>query len=273
MASALTSSVTVGTYLGTNSFSAAQITQAVNWANEAVENYCERTFAQAQFREWHKMAGPDLLLKQRPLDSTDGGIYSLHSGTKKLIKVVSARPVATTEFLQANFVPTSVVVTYAGASGMSTAGYDVASLTDISTAVALINASIAATTMSEENEGDPRSILPRSTINLAPSGTEDYLYGPSDPISTYEVDADAGIIKIGDSYIGSWVYVNYYGGYSTIPSELEQIATEMAAAMLRHDPGVQSERVGNTAFTYAGGGDIMSAFYSRLDRFRKRSIL
>ncbi len=262
MASPITSSATINTYLGTNPYTSDQITQASNWANEAVENYCEQVFAAANYHEWHALVNSDVvILKQRPIAS----IAEVAGNTKNAMSL-SYTNSDTAAVGRVHIDEESIFVTY-GVAAVSGSSQTLSSHASIAILAALFD-SLPGWTVAMESECDPDALKPIMTVD-ARGGTV-YAEGPGDGISC-DPDEDAGLLHLSSPRTG-WVYVRYNAG--AVPAGLEQIATEMAATFLarKGDPTVTSEKVGNTAFTYGGGGDVMSAFYPRLDRYRKRSL-
>ncbi len=261
MASAITTTATLDNYLGTHPYSPAQTALAVAWANEAIENYCERIFASTVYHEWKELSDTDtVILDHRPIVT----LNQVSAGTTNVMSLAytdaAAGAIGVVTIDQTN-------LTLQYGAPPVTAAY-----TPLPATITLLAAMVVAAgwTATLTEEALPLAIKPVLTQDAL--NTTIYLEGPGTPVAV-DIDPDAALLTLPSARSG-WVYVMYKAGYGTIPSELEQIATEMAATFLarKGDPTVTSERVGNTAFTYGGGGDIMSAFYPRLDKFRARSL-
>jgi len=83
-------------------------------------------------------------------------------------------------------------------------------------------------------------------------------------------NAAAGTVGFPGPVTG-WLKIVYTAGYSAIPDDLAQIATEVAAsiyASARVNPALQSEQIGDYSYTVADG-DALTPFASRLMQWKK----
>lgn len=270
----LTSDTDISTYLGTNSYSDAQITAAVDAANTGIESYCNRKFAADTHAEWLYLNGEDSLnLKQYPLIR----LRRVSNGTKNAIQV---------QFSNASAASAQVTVTdttirlMSVVPGSSKLGYAEFTLADYST-MALLKAAIDASTdldtgwtLTVENEDKPSALRPMGTVDLYNDGTT-WLEVPEWVIPQFSIDVDSGILSFTGSIYG-WVYAEYDAGYDSIPYDLRQIATEYAVALLasRESQGAVSElRIADASYKFRDASGLLTQFGDRLDAYRRRSSL
>lgn len=270
MASNLTSSAQILAYFGgSHNFSDDRVTFAVNSANDSIERYCDRTFAATSYHKWVYLNGDDTIsLDEYPLvtlrrlcsgtqyalsldldSSALAGQVSIVEGILNVTQIASGSDVVTATFTLSD---------YATMTLLATAINDDETLTLWSAAV--------------ENEGSPSSIMPMITDEA--EGATVYLEQPEDGTTSYRLEPGAGLVKFGLPRNG-WFYVNYYAGYASIPADLSQIATEMAASILQgtsRDATLESEKIGDYSYKTKAVSDVVSSFEPRLDKWRRRAL-
>ncbi|MFA7279811.1 MAG: phage head-tail connector protein [Sterolibacterium sp.] len=123
-------------------------------------------------------------------------------------------------------------------------------------------------------------MLARYPVTAITSVTID---GVTQTSGTYQVDANSGFLsrKDDDGYLISWepgiVVVSYVGGYSTIPSDLEQACVSLVKSRRfarERDPVLRSEKipeVGDFAYWVSGPGDgsLPPGVSGVLDNYRR----
>lgn len=270
----ITTSALVNTYLGTNSYAAAQITAAVNAANTGIESYCNRRFARATHREWLYLNGvSELCLTQYPLCR----LKRLSNGTKNAVRLEFANTSAVSA--QASVADGKLYLSSI-VTGSAVAGYAEFTLSDYVSMAALKTAIDANTdldsgwTITVENEDRPEAIRPMSTDDLYNNGCT-WLEAPDCSIPQAGMDIPSGLLTFTGNVWG-WVYVEYEAGYDTIPDDLAQIATEYAVAILANKDSqgaVSSLKLADAAYTFRDASQLLTQFGDRLDAYRRRSSL
>lgn len=269
---ALTTVAKLNIYLGETSLNDAK-TAAVANAIEFIQTYCNRTFDSTRYRRWVYADGKMVVLEDRPIIAVNRCM-------------VGAQNVMSVSFVSTTADAASLASTEAdarlrsmdGATETLTAA-DFTTYTSVDTLATYID-SLAGWTATKVIDDDAYAIKPMPPVDAL--NTTVYLEGPDDEIEGTGLDVAAGIVYLGSRYKG-WIYVDYTAGYTTIPGGLEQIATEMAAALLKSSAisgTMQSERIGDYQYTVASGSStstspglgILSSYESRLDLYRKREL-
>jgi len=260
----------LNTYLGETDTTDAK-TAAVNAAIGYVRAFCGRTFGSARYRGWYRLEGETkFLFEDRPITA----INRLASGTQDALSVCltnSTAKNATVSVLEDRlrihtWDPTNAGLTedalYADYPKVSDFVAGIAAATTLNT-----------WTVSCLVDGDAYSLRPRTPQDVLNATI--HLELPDDEVSVASVDEDAGIAYLGYRVRG-WVYADYSAGYGNVPADLQQAATEIAAAILKSEPvnlNVQSERIGDYQYSVASGqaGEtgILAGFTSRLEPYRK----
>jgi len=266
--SELTNTTVLESFIGTHSYSAGQLANAVYWACSAIEEYCETTFAQTTYNEWQRGVGRQLMLKHRPLCAGVASIYRLARGTNGKLRL-TAPAAGTNTKAQAVVTEDGHLLLHSSANLTTRADLTLSSYATMALLAAAINAGGVWTAEVLEQDA-PAHLMPCTTGDI--NGTTYDLQGPGDLLECQSIDAQAGILSFG--YSVETAFISYQAGYASIPYELQQIATQMAATILQHDSTVTSERIGNYSYTYASGNSgVLTPYFERLDKYRDRGLL
>lgn len=268
MASALTTTAKVDTYLGAHSFTAAQVTAAVAAANAQIESYCDRIFTATYYYEWQQVTSKTLRLKQYPIiraislltDPDDVlGVRFSHADAKRAQVGVAGGVMTLTNYTPDDASSGHATITLA----------DNATLAELEANIELLTGWEATVVL----DVPPVSLLPMSTDDC--SKQIGYLKGPTDMLTGYSIDYEAGLVEL-CRMCSNWVYAEYRAGYETIPSDLEQIATELAADILKGtliNTGLQSEKIGDYSYTArSDGGSVITPYIQRLSTYKRRCL-
>lgn len=271
MASDLTTLAKLRTYLGTASlaWSDTQLTNAVNAANYAIEQYCDTVFAAANYAEWIDGTNQEyLVLEHVPLirvnrvatdyqdclgiTNTSAGLISAHvsvaGGSINLVVVGGANE---------------------GSDQLTLSTYTTMAL--LKTAIEALSKGWSCTI---QNEEQPKSLRPVSYDAITTSGEYVYLQGADDGIDFTISESSTGILWRGHGWpCGTRsVYADYRAGYETIPAPLETAANSVAADIVRsarRDGALQSETLGDYSWTRAAAWNVLDAHKASLGMFRK----
>lgn len=85
-------------------------------------------------------------------------------------------------------------------------------------------------------------------------------------------DANAGVVGFPGS-VNGWFKIVYTAGFTSLPTDLSQIATEVAAAIYKSaevNASLKSEKIGDYSYTVAdSGGNILTPYLPRLNQWKK----
>lgn len=264
----ITTNDAVSAYLGTNSYSTAQITAAVNAANEAVQQYCQRDFTASTRREWIWLDGTNAVrLKDYPLIRLTRCSFETRDAMS--IEYTNTSAVAASVSITDTVLTISAVV-----PGSSKTGYQEFTLSDYTSMAALETAIEAQTgtdgTWSVEvlQEDFPTAIQPKAHDDCL--NQKLYPQIPFD-VAPAHVDTLSGLITL-TTVRNGWVFVEYRAGYETVPADVQQVATELAAAILatKDSAGgtLASVKLGDAAYSYREVSNAMAPFEVRLAPYR-----
>ena len=272
---ALTSITNVKSYLGiTASTYDTILTSLVNQVSDAIETYCGRKFkSRAYTMERQDGMGSNFLMVEnypivsieRIATTTEGALQIQCTDTSAYSATESVTRGDAGLELPAN---TQLKLSIHGGSndGDSTAAFG--TYTTLITLAAQVNTltgwnatvigSFGAWASTELIQHEARECLSTPLV----------LSVPYQRLDDYEVDYGKGIVRYGIGFANGFqnVYIDYNGGYATIPNDLEFIAIEMVSNMFHNrnvNRSVKSEKIGDYAYTT---GEIMSALDSVKDQ-------
>lgn len=272
---ALTSITNVKSYLGIAATTYDTIlTSLVNQVSDSMETYCGRKFvSRAYTMERQDGAGSNfLMVRNYPIVSveriatgTEGALQIQSSGSGAYSATVSVtRSNAGLELPANSQLKLSI---HGGTSdGDNTVAFG--TYTTLTTLAAAVNAITGwgATVIGDKGAWASTELIQHEAREcLDTSLTLTVPYGRLDD---YEVDYAQGIVSCGLGFSSGFqnVYIDYNGGYATIPDDLEFIAIEMVANMFHNrnvNRSVKSEKIGDYAYTT---GEVMSALDSVKDQ-------
>jgi len=258
---ALTTVANLKTYMGiTSSTDDTLIETLVNNVSDQIERWCDRTFVAQTFKEYiHSHGTRTLAVDNPPIISLDVVAF----GTQDAIKVSSD---VTTDLMATIAVEETQVRLYRVASD-GTATATLKTFADNATTTAMTSAIDGTTGYSATKATDAPSFMLHRMGGRDVITTTATLTYPSDAESEYRIDYERGLIHmrtdafpskvLGDrrtnhfpDQFGS-VFVQYSGGYSTIPNALIQAAYELCADAYRgrdRDHNIQTESLGDYSY-------------------------
>jgi len=260
----LTTIAKVKAYLGISDSSADDIlTDIVATVSNEIEIYCNRQFELDTYEEQIIGTGEiSVLLPNTPID----GIIFVGAGRSSAISLTYDG--ATTGFVEVATNEVRLV------SGLTQTNIAIGDNDSIATVVASITADSdwTATVQSTEIGLFPgASLINRTYGNI--QGTQQ--------VSMQAAISDVQLVQEADGLylcnpIGGIVKVLYDGGYTTIPTNLEQLATQMSADMYKstsHEAGLKGERIGSYSYSRVDGvKSTLFAYTDRLDFYKLKVI-
>lgn len=98
------------------------------------------------------------------------------------------------------------------------------------------------------------------------------LEAPTEGLTDYAVDFDTGVIYGPSLHRYKGMLIDYYGGFSAIPYDIEMAAVSMATRLYRgrqRDPGVSSESLGGYSYSLRSVAELDDEVRSALESYRR----
>ena len=277
---ALTTRAILDTHMGDNA--AIQFSQeARDWAclaaSAAIEKWCDAEFEDAQETGWmHTQSGARFYPSRRPVMA----VYQCYTGYQDCLRVkctdtgaVSAMATVSQGVLILHFTGMSQYKQAEEDTGSTTQTLTLASyktISDLSTAINLLDG-WEATILSVE--WLPRDIRPvfgqRADTDI---GATLSVPDPTTAISAKPSRDGNSIIP--ETSFGEWTFLHFRSGYTTIPQDLERIATTIAKDILfqsNRDDMLSGDRLAEVStYTTLRFREICAAFKQDLARWSRR---
>lgn len=251
----LTDLAKLNTHLGETGSTQAKI-QAINWANGAINEYCNRVFDLTTYYEWYKVSNKGMVIAKQ---------WPIKADASVLVMEPAAALAITYSGIKGAVISTGKILTLLNGSTVTTLLYsDYVSIDALITAINLVSGFNA---VKQSTAGFYPQLAECSYSVI--SGSIVTLENPATVIDC-SVDTDSGIIS--GIYCNSSVFVQYTAGYDPLPESLEIIATQMAAALLKTKPeslAMKSETFGDYSYIVADHKDIIQPYERILRGWRR----
>jgi hypothetical protein len=251
----------------------AKAQAALDAATAMIESYCGRTFALANYSEWLRGGGRMLILPQYPIEGllrlTDQQSDAIDIGCTAGDELTSSVAI-TNGSLCLNII------------GGASEGQDVLTLSAYADMDALITAInlLGGWSASVTDEGPPKGLWPvmyqlvaGGTIRLSQAGLQ---------VNVDSIDAENGVLKC-SFVLAPWVWVEWQGGYSAIPKDIQAACAGLTVDLLSQlpaDSSMQSERLGDYQYSRFARSTptpddpgMCGPYLITLDRYRRISFL
>jgi hypothetical protein len=242
------------------------INDMINAVSLGIENYCDRSFDVSDYIEEKEAMQYSIVLNNQPINK----IYGAYYGDTNVIELeYSGSGMCSYE------VYTDKVVIYSDFVETEYLFADYTTLDDLATALnthADLTAEIADTNYS----GWSPKLLWTGSQAFDYSGSSLYLQAPTSP-ATLSKQFDGLYLTNSDTYHK----VIYNGGYSSIPADLQEIATKATVVLFNNrnqDGNKKSETIGDYSYTEetsVADGDIeevIGPFVSALNKYVIKQI-
>lgn len=265
-ADALTSLATFKAFLGITSTTDNTILEdSINRASAMIQRFCARNFVSQRYYEWHDTYGADrVMLKHNPVEnvrfvgvggdnvlsvdatiSTDAATTISADDTHiHLFRVDSTGSEHSTTLTYAAHDTTTEMATAIG----NTTGFDASALLNV-----------------------PSKYIRRLAGRDLRQQTAT-LEAPTEGLTDYVIDYDRAIVYGPSLRRYQGMLIDYTGGYSTIPYDVEQATISIATRLYRgrqRDPGVSSESLGGYSYSLRSGSELDAEMRSMLDPWRR----
>ena len=231
----------------------AILERLIDAASDAIEKYCGRYFVSTSRAERYDGTGDQYLyLDYLPLTA----ITRVSIGTQSAMSLTNAASGAYAA--HASLSSTTLTLAVYGGASAGTSTLTLADHADIDALATAVNAlgtgwtAVAVSSYSDWAATECGKIDFMGQECFA--GTTIHLEVPEEREDTFQVYADEGCLYRASGWPRGHrnVFVDYTGGYSVVPDDIEQAAIEIVArlwAERERDPGVTSERLGDYAWT------------------------
>lgn len=262
----LVSLATLKAFLGITSTTDDTVLEySIDRASALIQRYCARNFVSQRYIEWHDTYGANrVALLHNPVEN----VRFVGAGGDNVISVDST--ISTDIACTISVNDTHVHLFRAASNGQeSSTTLTFASHDSTSEMAAQINATtgFSASALLNVKSAYLRKIAGRDLKQQTA-----LLEAPTEGLTDYAIDYDRGIIY-GDTlrrYQG--FLVDYNGGFTTVPYDIEQAATSIATRIYRgrqRDPGVSSESLGGYSYSLRSGSEIEMEEKAMLDGWRR----
>lgn len=281
---ALTSLANIKAWLGiSGSTDDTVLESAIDRATSMIESYTGRQLKSRTQYEWRMPNG------ERTLTIDHAPIVSIRTVSygRQTSFTVNSTTASTDVLATVGFDGTNLRLEKVDASGTSTSNTLAAtSYVTTSQLVTQINSSVTGWTATLSTNAYTRSLY-----RFGGRGVKDAhcdVSFPRDNVSEYEVEHDIGLIHItADRFPGVHsddagtnrfpsgffpVFVEYTGGYSTVPNDLEQVCIEMAADMYndrKADRNLTSEALGDYNYSRKAELEMATRYDKILTAYRE----
>ena len=239
---------------------------AVDRASKIVQAYCGRNFTSQRYFEIRDGAGENrrIALMQTPVQS----IRFVGVGWDSVMSINST--VLTDVFCAISVLETSVLlhrVTVAGVEATTTATFAAYPTTAL---LATYISTVTGFKAEVSTNVDTRYLRKMGGRNLRQ--TTAYLEAPVDAFDDYQVDLDAGIVYGNTLSSYRSILIDYTAGYATIPADIEQAATSVAARLYQgraRDAALSSESLGGYSYSVRAAAEVDSLEREMLAPYRR----
>ena len=267
---AITSVATLNTYLGEVDVTAAK-TAAVNSANQLVEQYTGRIFDSTVRQEWYKLENQSqLMLDYRPIQY----VHRVLAGCTEALRVYCPNDLEVAIGVPVTSAQVSIadgefnICPYVLGGYLQGAAFTLNAYNNLAEVEAELEAVDIGWVAEVVEECGPTRLIPTISEDCIEPNTLS-LYAATDAIEAVVEDSGAGILRFPGRSSG-YVQVSYSAGYNTVPVGLTQIATEIAAQMLKSPDvnlALQSEKIGDYSYTTKTGGGSTSGGNAIIDHY------
>ena len=238
---------------------------SIDRASAMIQRYCARNFVSQRYYEWHDTYGADrVALRHNPVQN----VRFVGVGGDNVISVDStiSTDIACTISVDddhihlfraaSNGQEASTTITFAAYDSTSEMAAQISATTGFS-ASALLNVK---THYLRKMAG--RDLKQQTAL----------LEAPTEGLTDYSIDYDRGVVYGPTLHRYQGFLVDYSGGYTSVPYDIEQAATSIATRFYRgrqRDPGVSSESLGGYSYSLRAGSEIDAEMKSLLDGYRR----
>ena len=248
------------------------ITNSINRASAQVETIANRRFLTRDYADWFDGNG-------------EHAMYLDHWPVMAVTRVASGRLdvlgvwCSSTSMTHASVRVTSasLILVHTDSTGSTTTTLSFATYTTIATLLSQINATGSGWAGLDAGYGTYLTADLAQTPALFCLNVYADLPHPAQALNNYLWDEDSGRLHYSGGFsLGVQnIYIEYTGGYSTIPYDLEQACLMLIASYYfgtRRDPGLSSEKLGDYAWAAKGSDGFKKDLSKRLEKYIRIAV-
>ncbi len=233
----------------------ALLANVIDRASAEIESICGRYFNTANYSRWYDgNSNRELYLDHWPVTA----VTRVSVGRFNALGITCSSTSMT--FTTARVASSSLILIQADSSGSSSNTLSFSTYTTITTLAAAVNALGSGWAALGSSYGDYLTADLTETPAMFCLNNYAYLPHPYESLTDYKWDEDSGRLYYSYGFVsGSQnIYVEYTGGYTTVPYDVEQACLMLVASEYfgtQRDPALQSEKLGDYAWSAKSGGD------------------
>lgn len=253
-------------YLGvTTTTDDALMETLIDRSSDFIQRYCARNFVSQRYYEWHDTYGADrVALRHNPVENvrfvgvSGDNVMSVQSTlSTDIVSTISVNDVHIHLFrVASNGQETSTTITFAAHDSISEMVAQISATTGFSASM-LINT---------------KTHYLRKLAGIDLKQQTALLEAPTEGLTDYAINYERGIVygptlKRYQSFL-----VDYTGGYSTVPFDIQQATIEMSSRLFygrKRDPNLQSESLGGYSYSLRSSSDLDASTKMVLDSYRR----
>jgi hypothetical protein len=250
----LTSTANVKSFLGIASTTTTHDTligNLVTRVSRAIESYAHRTFNSTEYvMERYQPPSERLIYVDNfPIIS----LTRLAAGRRGLLEITHSDTGSVSATVSISSTAISLIMLGGTNAGTQTATFSsYTTLSSLATQISTFTSWTAATTSSDADN--------IASVDLIPVGSREaqnstiFMDVPELRLTDFQVDFGLGSIYRSAGFFGAWddIFIDYTGGYATIPADLEQIAIEVVAEVFQSrtiNNALKSEKIGDYSYS------------------------
>ncbi len=253
----------------------ALIANIIDRASVEIETICNRYFNTANYANWFDGPGDrHLYLDHWPVTA----VARVTSGKLNVLGIWCSSTTMT--HASARVTSANLILVHTDSTGTTTTTLSFSTYTTIALLLAQINATGSGWAGLDLSYGTYLTAGLTQTPALYCLNSYAYLPHPYQALNDYLWDEDSGRLRYAGGFIRGVqnIYVEYTGGYSTVPYDVEQASLMLIASIYfgtRRDPGLQSEKLGDYAWSAKSGGDSNGSrkeLTSKLEKYMRIAV-
>ncbi len=250
----------------------ALIGNLISRSSAEIETMCDRYFNTDNYADWYDGNGSKTLyLEQWPVTA----VSRATSGKFAALGITCSSTTMT--YASARVTSANLILVHTDSSGSTTTTLSFSTYTTMATLLAQINATGSGWAGLDMSYGTYLTADLTQTPALFCLNVYADLPHPDQALNNYLWDEDSGRLHYSGGFsLGVQnIYIEYTGGYSTIPYDLEQACLMLIASYYfgtRRDPGLSSEKLGDYAWAAKGSDGFKKDLSKRLEKYIRIAV-
>jgi len=268
----LTSLATAKEYLRAGDDDDTLISNIIDRASAEIETICNRYFNSGSYAKWFDGNGEQIIyLDHYPVTA----VSRVSVGRFNALGVQCNSTSMT--WSSARITSASLILVHVDSSGSTTNTLSFSTYTTITDLATAIDAIGSGWTALDLSYGDYLTADLAETPALYCLNQYAYLPHPEQALNDFLWDESSGRLQYSGGFARGTqnIYIEYTGGYSTIPYDVEQACLKLIAYYYfgtRRDPALQSEKLGDYAWSSKGNNNTRDELAKSLESYKRIAI-